>query len=176
MSEPVYYSVQTLLAYQLQLWILHNFCIFVSTEFNPIGNDPTSRPLLIAQRNCRIASQQYSEDELDWWNGLRLYLQSILLDEFEKRKDSPDHLLTVDELRRGQDMIALATEASAAPVLMVIPHSDTAYSRLAGDVHEGYEETEEEYLIPDLDPKYNFQTYLLSCDDLDNPANWYWIS
>lgn len=73
-------------------------------------------------------------------------------------------------------MIDFATQADATPVLIVIPQNDEDYTVLEGDIHEGYEDTEVEYLIPDLKPESNFKSYLLSCSDLDDKTKWHWLN
>lgn len=168
MTSSKYYSVQTLLAFMLQSQILKNFRVYVAVEFNPKGNDPTSRPFLIAQAGCRLAARNGTADDLAWWENLKNTLDTVVTEYYA------DGEITRDQLLAGKRLIAGAELFQATPVLLIVPHSDTDYKILSGDAHVGFETTEEEYVLADLKPEYNFERYHLNCATLDDETLWYW--
>jgi hypothetical protein len=103
----------------------------------------------------RLAAGSGLADDFTQWERVKQTLGVILLDSFLKGE------ITLEKLEEGQRIIATATIQLATPLLFVIPHSDTDYIIQPGDTHEGYEETEEEYLISNLKPEFPFEIRLL---------------
>lgn len=162
MGTRVFHSVETRLAYIIQRAILSNHFLWVAVEFDPVGNHPTSNPRLIALRLCRIATGNGDEADLLEWERIRGKLRTVLLERFLARNISHE---------QHQVGVALITDGDidlSVPVLFLIPEEQNrhAFALLSGDVHPGYEDTEIEYVIPNLNPKANFEVRSLDCKSL----------
>ncbi|MBI1257517.1 MAG: hypothetical protein GC204_08605 [Chloroflexi bacterium] len=162
---PNYYSTQTSLSYHIQAEMYENFCIYVAVDFDAVGNDPTSRPHLIAELWCRVAQDHASRADLNHWEEHKTKLRKVALKLRMMGQIDDDQYVEV--LNR----IANSVRRDAAPVLMIIPASDE-YSLSPGDPHRGYEDTEEEYRICDLKPWHTFEAEPVICEAiLDFPTS-----
>jgi hypothetical protein len=161
MSMKVYQSVQPILAYKIQRYFLDNHYLYVAEEYDPVGNHFTSRPKLIARKWCRVASGIGLPSDLEDWERVKRTLHTALVNAFVGtvlRK-----AITLSQLIEGQRLISTATIEDALPVLFEIPAGLDGFTLKRGDHHEGYEDTEKEYLIPDLDPQANFEIRVINC-------------
>jgi hypothetical protein len=139
----------------IQRYILHNHYIYVAAAFDAEGNHPTSNPSLLFEVWLRLAAGNGLPDDFVRWERIKQTLGVVLLDSFLKGE------ITLEKLEEGQRIIATATIQLTTPLLFVIPHSDSDYVIQPGDKHEGYEATEEEYLIPNLNPEFQFEIRVL---------------
>ncbi len=153
------YSVQLSLTEEIQRTILKNHYLYVSVEYNPAGNDPTSNPYLLAQQWCRVASDKGSASDLEKFEKVKAKLRTILEDKRAEIGEGP--------YEDGLRLIAFATVNSAVPVLFIIPPDADGFDLAAGDLHAGYELTEEEYLIPNLKPSKTFEVRRLDCSAIE---------
>ena len=159
-AERTYYSTQTALAYGIQTDIYENYYLYVAVEYNAVGNHPTSNPRKVAELWCRVVALRPSRTDLNRWENHKAVLRRVALQLFVRGIIDDDQYIVV------LDRIALSSLADAAPILLIIPHTkELTVER--GEIHIGYEDTEEEYKITDLKPQHTFSARALDCDALD---------
>jgi len=157
-----FYSAQTRFYYEIQRDIYQTHYIFVAMEFNPLGNHPTSRPYEIIKWLCRIQLDIDTEKDKKDWEDYLERLQEICERLFKNG--------VITKAQRNQATLKIVhAEATqdAQPILMVVTDSPD-HEFEAGHIHEGYEETEQERIIINLQAENELlEVHSIQCDDLD---------
>jgi hypothetical protein len=156
----VFITVQTTLAYDIQRNIYKHLYLYTALEWNPLGNDETSRPYEIAKRWCHVYQGHGSDTEIEMWENHLARLGTVASDLATPIGANPPSI-TNTQFEQAQKKIAAATVADAKPILLKIPHS-VAFSRLKpGDKYKGVE-----YIIENLKPEHKFEVVELNCDNI----------